>query len=183
MTPDQRKKIEDAADAALEGDTEGGGFLQRPYSRYRYHNGFTAGAEFGLGLASEEITKLKSCADLLNEPVKEAELAEMIRRLRSWHYHVSERDQFKEMEIERERDALAARVKELESEREETNRVYRSLLEEKVSMQARISKLRAALEEIAKIDTCVAPTPQWLREWRHDTKMSAKQALEADKGE
>lgn len=43
---------------------------------------------------------------------------------------------------------------------------------------ARIEKLEAALEHIAKIDTCsTQPDVVWLRDWRNDTKRFASEAL------
>ncbi len=46
---DLRTRLErlrdELADTALESATEGGGFIERPYTRYRYHNGYVAGAD------------------------------------------------------------------------------------------------------------------------------------------
>jgi exonuclease VII small subunit len=57
MTPSIEQKIQEAADAQFEkqfyenGET---GFLSKPYSRYRYHNGFVDGARFGVELCEGE---------------------------------------------------------------------------------------------------------------------------------
>lgn len=56
-----------------------------------------------------ENARLKSCAELLNEPLKEADRIEMIRRLESWGYWVSKRHQFKEMALEAEVERLIER--------------------------------------------------------------------------
>lgn len=40
-----------------------------------------------------ENARLKTCAELLNEPLKQAELDEMIRRLESWNYAVTKRSE------------------------------------------------------------------------------------------
>ncbi len=46
--PDEIEKLKlEAADLALENAVEGGGFIERPYHRYRFHNGFHVGADWG----------------------------------------------------------------------------------------------------------------------------------------
>ncbi len=55
---------EQKADAALEKEHEEndeiGGFLERPYNRYRFHNGFTKGYTEGRRDMAEEAAKIAS---------------------------------------------------------------------------------------------------------------------------
>lgn len=59
MTPELNEKMEKLADAALESEVyeSGKGFLERPYTRYRFHNGFLAGAE----AMFKELEELRTC--------------------------------------------------------------------------------------------------------------------------
>jgi hypothetical protein len=51
------KRVSEAADAALEKDVfeNGNGFLERPYTRYRLHNGFTNGANWAREILEQEL--------------------------------------------------------------------------------------------------------------------------------
>jgi len=71
MGPEIKKQLEELADLALEKEVyeSGAGFLERPYSRYRYHAGFMAGAsaayELGVKAAREQLEPLLRERDLL----------------------------------------------------------------------------------------------------------------------
>jgi hypothetical protein len=57
-----------------------------------------------------EVDRLKPGEELLNQPIAQTTIEEMKRRLISWGYHVSDRDQFKEMAVERENESLKAEI-------------------------------------------------------------------------
>lgn len=126
--------------------------------------------------AEKEIAKLKTCEQLLNEPVSQAAVEEMIKRLQSWHYHVSNRDQFKEMELQRELEAEGAKNTELSETIETIKQVNHSNMQMHFEVVSDLeSKLKTASEALEKVkDVCGTSSLQW---------KIADEALKTIKGE
>lgn len=193
MTPDIRKKIEDAADKYGDQATDDHGVVVGEYvtfSLLTLENAFTAGAEFGLGLARSE----------------NHETHKLFSRDASRMAKQSMCQQHEIHDLRKERDALAARVKELEADRSMVTNKWidaRDRVEELEFEIARLrngvdeymdwraqyekenSKLRAALERLTLVGppsrSCTGAEICFIQ--LSDNCEIARKALEADKGE
>lgn len=100
-----------------------------------------------------ENARLKTCTELLNEPLLQADLDEMIRRLESWGYHVSNRDQFKEMELQRELDQLKAENATLKEDLTTNRLCYYEVVEQRNQALAENEKLKREILGMVKTGT------------------------------